>query len=337
MSVRRRIVTLFVCGALGAVGQPRPAAPPSRVELRSGDPAPGSATESAKRGTIGINDRLLISARDVQGIGDKPLVVDPDGTVTLPLVGRIRAENLTVEQFREELISQLKVYIRSPEVSVKLLAQIEDHIVVGSGFRNPGTHPLPERRSLLNVISAVGGLQPEAGSTIRIIRRPEMGPIPLDSALQDPSSGVARATINLNQLLGNSGESEFIVKPNDMLSVEPPGTVFLTGEVLRPGPYPLTGRESIGLTELVSLGGGFNREAAPAKARVLRQILNGSKRAEIPVDISGILDGHSYDFPIQPSDIVVIPRAKGKAGAAKAALRYVVPVVASSLIYVAIR
>ncbi|MEZ5402642.1 MAG: polysaccharide biosynthesis/export family protein [Bryobacteraceae bacterium] len=293
---------------------------------------------SSANSSIGAEDQLLIAAADVPGVSDKPMRIESDGTVTLPLVGRMRAEGLTVEQFSNQLTAELRAYVRSPRVSVKLIPKIENRFAVAAGFNNPGVHPLPEQRQLMNVIATVGGLQANAGSTIKIIRRLDMGPIPLPSAVEDPTSNVSTATVNLNRLVETPGTLEsLVVKPNDVLSVEPARTVFLTGEVLKPGAFELSDRESIGLAELVSLGGGFGREAAPDKARILRQILNGSKRAEIPVNAASILAGKAVDFPVQANDIVEIPRSRSKANGAKTVLRYVVPAAASAVIYVLIR
>lgn len=288
--------------------------------------------------TINRADRLQISATDLPGVSDKPVAVDDDGTVTLPLVGRLQAAGLTVDQFTSQLTAQLKSYIRAPKVAVKLLTRTENRIAVGSGFNQPGVHPLAEQRSLLNVITAVGGLQTGAGSTIRIVRRLEMGPIPLPTAIEDQASNVSTATINLNKLAANSAVmADLVIKPNDVLSAEPPNTVYLTGEVMKPGAQDISDRESIGLTELVSMAGGVSRDADPKRTKVLRRILNGAKRAEIAVDLVSILNGQAIDFPIQPNDIVEVPRSKGRSGGVRSALRYIVPAAASGLIYTLIR
>jgi len=91
------------------------------------------------------------------------------------------------------------------------------------------------------------------------------------------------------------------------------------------------------VTELISLAGGLGRDAAPDKTKILRPILNGSRRAEIAVDVKSILDGRLDDFPILPNDLVVVPRSKGKARAVGRALMYVAPAVGTTLLYVALR
>jgi polysaccharide export outer membrane protein len=310
-------------------------------------PALSQAAEPGQKGTavkdvLRINDQLIIFASDVPGMNDRPLRIEPDGTVTLPLVGRVRAEGLTVDEFRKELVDQFKVYVRSPQVSVKLLlaeaATAADTIVIAGAFRNPGVHALAGRRTLLQVVSEVGGLQPNAGTTIKVTRRLDRGRLPLPSGTEDPVSNVSTAIINYNRLIGNpAGPENLIVEPNDILSADPAGSVFLTGEVLRPGPFGLNERESVGLTELVSQAGGFSRDAAPEKTKILREILNGTKRAEITVDIRSILDGRSFDFPVQSNDIVVVPRRRGTGTVLRSVVLYAVPIVTSAVLYSTLR
>jgi polysaccharide export outer membrane protein len=337
VSVRKRLAVLLLFAAPGAICQQRPESlPPAASVLGAQDGASGNRAPQLIQ-TLAINDQLVILASEVDGIGDRPFRVELDGTVTLPLVGRVRALGLTVEQFEKELTGQLGVYVRSPNVSVKRLAARADTIVVAGAFRNPGVHPLSERRPLLDVLSAVGGLQPNSARTVKITRR-LTGRNPLPSAVVDPDTGASTATINVGRLIENpSARDEIIVEPHDVLFADSAGVVFLTGEVMRPGSFELAERDSFGMTELISLAGGLGRDAAPAKTKILRPILNGSRRAEIPVDVKSILDGSRADFPVLPNDMVVVPRSKGKARALRSVAMYVVPTLATTLLYVAFR
>ena len=336
--MKRQIAVLLFTAVSGAVCQQRPELPLASAAATERGTADSTSKAPLVKETLAVNDQVIISTNDVAGIGDKPIRIDLDGTVTLPLVGKIRAEGLTIEQFQKELVDQLRVYVRSPQVSVKLLAARSGSILVSGAFKNPGVYSLPARRPLLEVLSIVGGLQPNAARMIKITRRLDRGGIPLPSAIEDPVLKVSTATVNLNRLVENPGAAEDIfIEPSDVLSAETAGTVYLTGEVLRAGAFELVDRDSVGVAELISQAGGFSREAAPDKSKVLRQILNGSKRAEIPVNLVSILDGRTVDFPVLPNDIVVVPRSKGKSAAIKSVLRIAVPTVVTTLIYVAIR
>jgi polysaccharide biosynthesis/export protein len=68
----------------------------------------GSATGApASNVTQPANDRI---SRD--------LIVQPDGTITLPLLGQVRATRRTVPALRDELENQFKEYYRTPSITV---------------------------------------------------------------------------------------------------------------------------------------------------------------------------------------------------------------------------
>jgi polysaccharide export outer membrane protein len=254
----------------------------------------------------------VITARDVEGITDRPYPIDADGTITLPLVGKIRAEGLTVEEFETDLRSRLAIYVKAPVVSVKRAAQPTTTIVAAGAFKSPGVYPLTDRRAVLDVVNAVGGLESNASHTITVTRRPGQNANSLPSATRDPGSGVVVAKINLSRLMENPALGDnILIEPGDVLSAEP-AVVFLSGEVQKPGQFELTDRDSISLSELIALGGGVNPGSAPQKAQILRPILNGARRAPIAVDAREVLSGRAEDFRVLPDDIVVIPRGRTK-------------------------
>jgi polysaccharide export outer membrane protein len=81
-----------------------------------------------------------IAVRTLKGldIGDKPFLIGTDGNITLPLIGRVKAAGLTVEQLETELASRLKVYVQEPQISITV-----------TEFRSQlGLHPMPGTRKL---------------------------------------------------------------------------------------------------------------------------------------------------------------------------------------------
>ena len=52
---------------------------------------------------LGPDDQIVIHAVDSPEISDKPFLVGINGYITLPLIGRVQAGGLTVEQFEAEL------------------------------------------------------------------------------------------------------------------------------------------------------------------------------------------------------------------------------------------
>jgi hypothetical protein len=59
--------------------------------------------------------------------------------------------------------------------------------------------------------------------------------------------------------------------------------------------------------------GGFTKDASRDKVRVLRPIAGTSRRAEIDIDMKRVFEGRAIDFPLQPNDVLFIPRASVRA------------------------
>ncbi|WP_432712752.1 polysaccharide biosynthesis/export family protein [Pedobacter sp.] len=83
-------------------------------------------------------------------------LVDADGTIELPYMGKVKATGLTSMQLRDQLTLSLVKYLRGPLVTVKFF-QIK-FTVLGE-VRNPGTFTLPlQRTTFLDALGAAGDL-----------------------------------------------------------------------------------------------------------------------------------------------------------------------------------
>jgi len=80
---------------------------------------------------------------------------------------------------------------------------------------------------------------------------------------------------------------------------------FITGEVNKPGPYPLTSATTV--LQLISLAGGL-REYAEAKKIVIMRTENG-RQISLPFNYKEVASGKRLEQNIQlrPGDTVVVP------------------------------
>jgi protein involved in polysaccharide export with SLBB domain len=113
--------------------------------------------------------------------------------------------------------------------------------------------------------------------------------------------------------------------------------VFVSGEVGKVGGVELEEREFISVTQALSISGGLTRDADVEKARVLRPILNTSKRAEIPVNLKLVLAGRADDYPLMPNDVLFVPRKRSHTDTLAKISVVVVPVVLSTVLYAVLR
>jgi polysaccharide biosynthesis/export protein len=283
--------------------------------------------------TLGPGDQIAINAFEVEEISDKPFRIDTEGNVDLPLLGKIHVDGMTVEQFEADLKNRLKTIVRQPQVVVRIVVYRSEPVFFEGLFKVTGIVPLQGRRSLVDMLQAIGGTLPNASHRIKVTRRLEFGKIPLPNAVEDPDKKVSTVEISMGSLRDNVNPAEDIVlQPYDVISVDRAEMVYVNGEVGRVGGFELGERDSIGVAQLITMVGGLNRDADAKKARVLRPILNTAKRAEIPLNLKNIMLGKENDFPLLPNDILTVPRGVSKGAIAGKVAIYAVPIATSLIV-----
>lgn len=101
----------------------------------------------------------------------KVVTVRPDGRISLPLIGDILATGLTPSELTAEIISRLKQYKETPAVSVIVQQANSYGIYVLGEVGNPGRYFLKSKTTLLQAITAAGGLKPFAARNRIVIFR----------------------------------------------------------------------------------------------------------------------------------------------------------------------
>ncbi len=100
-------------------------------------------------------------------------IVAQDGTVTVPLLGRVRAAGRSVQTFERMLTQRLSAVLVNPTAIVQMVERQSATVsVIGAGISNPATYPinLSDRR-LLDVIGRAGGPTGEADEIIITLSR----------------------------------------------------------------------------------------------------------------------------------------------------------------------
>jgi polysaccharide biosynthesis/export protein len=266
---------------------------------------------------LGPNDQVLVRAPDAPEINERQFRVDADGFITFPVVGKIKASGLTVLTVETDLIQRLSEFIRSPQVSIRLVQFRNEPVFVMGAFRSPGIYPLQGRHTLTELLSSVGGLQPNASPRIKVTRRAENGTIDLPNAVVNPEKKTSTVEISLESLTQNlNPQEDLVLRAYDIVTVERGERVYVSGDVGKAGAIELGERSSISLTQAITEAGGFTNFADRGKIRVLRPVLGTTRRAEIVMDANRVFTGKAIDFPLLPNDVLFVPRSasRGLAG-----------------------
>lgn len=283
------------------------------------EPQAGSRPFEPSIYVLGPDDQIVVHVVDVPEISGKTQRLDPSGNLGLPMIGRVHAAGLTVEQLEAEITRRLKAYLQQPDVSVTLVEPRSQPVSLIGAVRQSGVHQLSGQRTLIEVLSMAGGVREDAGPTLRLMRRLQSGPIPLPGVTVDEASGISTADIDLRALLdARTPEQNIVVRPFDIISIGRAEAAYVVGEVGKPGPVYLQRDDSVSVIEAVSSSGGMLRTADASRARLLRQVPGGQRRVELAVDLNRIMQGKAEDLRLKAGDILVVPDSSGKRLTARA-------------------
>ena len=102
----------------------------------------GAACARARQLLLGPGDQIVIRAANMPDVSEKPIRIDLNGNINMPMIGRIQAGGMTVGQLEEEIARRLKVYLEEPDVAVSITEYQSQPVSVFGEVANPGVHQL---------------------------------------------------------------------------------------------------------------------------------------------------------------------------------------------------
>ncbi|HVT18483.1 MAG TPA: polysaccharide biosynthesis/export family protein [Thermoanaerobaculia bacterium] len=243
---------------------------------------------------IGPRDMLDIKVFEMKEL-DGPRRVSEDGSISLPLIGDVQVAGQTESELTASLKALLDAkYAQRATVEVKVTEFRSRPITVLGAVTKPGSLAFSGRWTLLEALTAAGGVASEHGTTLYVLRR-------ADNGLSD------QVTIDVDDLLVRADPRVNIpLLANDLINV--PGavevTVYCLGQVAHPGAMVFKGHERVTLLAAIARAGGLTDRAA-------RKIL--VKRAEAPAgtpeivaDYKRIIAGKDADLELHQGDVLVV-------------------------------
>ncbi len=106
---------------------------------------------------IGRQDLLEIKVFDLKEL-DQTVRVADDGSITLPLLGRLQVAGLTKGDL-EALIAKLleERFVRNPQVTIFVREYESKKVAVSGAVKKPDTYEMLGERTLLEMLSKAGG------------------------------------------------------------------------------------------------------------------------------------------------------------------------------------
>jgi polysaccharide export outer membrane protein len=293
----------------------QPATPVTWVERVKATATPVKQTspkEAPADYILGADDQVELWTPEAEELNTKVMRVEGNGSITIPLVGAVKAAGLTPKQLSTEISKKLEKYYHRPQVVVFVTEYRSQPVSVFGAVNTPGVQQVQGRKTLVEMLSKAGGPRQDAGPTVVITRRAEWGPIPVEGATMDPSGEFSTAEIDLKAVTtAERPQDNIAVKPNDVITVRKARLVYVVGDVQRSGGFVLTERDGMSVLQALSMAGGLKVTASAKNARIIRKDESSPGEGK-PVDLKAMLSGKETDFDLQPDDILYVPDSKPK-------------------------
>lgn len=236
---------------------------------------------------INVGDEVTVESSTDTEL-KRTLIVLPDGTITLPLLGQVRAAHMNVPQLRDELDKLYSKYYKIPAITVtpvKVDTQLEDlRYTVGgrSGFGG-------QVRS--------GRITPEG-----TIQLPAVGSVPAQGLTLDEFR---------EELRERFAEKIEGIEVMPILMARAPRYVYVLGEVAAPGRYALEAPTTV--MQAIAMAGSWNNGAHLPQIVVFRRADDWRLIATM-IDLRAALLGRrpcpEGEIWIGDSDLIIVPKSR---------------------------
>lgn len=217
----------------------------------------------------------------------RELVIQPDGTITLPLLEPVKASGKTVEELRRFLEDQFKTFYNVPSITVtpiKVNTKLEDlraTVDSRSGFGG---------QSISVKVTPDGTVQLPGIGTVSV----------LGMTLEE-----AKREVDLRYLRIVEG-----IEAQPVLKQRAPRYVYVLGEVPTPGRYELTGPTTA--MQAIALSGGWKIGGNLRQIVVFRRAEDWRMMAT-KLDLQGALYGKrpnpADEIWLRDSDVLLVPKS----------------------------
>lgn len=259
-----------------------------------------------------IGDELEIK---IQGHDDfnQTVKVKPDGMLTLPLIGEIKAKSRTTDELENEITQRYRLLATQGDTSFAAAAKeylitVNDDLAVKFPYHTGMDQSVKVRPDGRISLKLIGSVRAE-GKTPKLLndeinRRYQL-------YLKNPST-----TVIVNQFstlrYRQANEAKIAgfenIKASVNLKASEPLEIFVGGNVLRPGVVRY--RQTLtALTAIIEAGGGVVG-AELSNVVLLRENLGKPIAAMLDLSAEFLPERASQDVVLKPHDIIIVPNTK---------------------------
>ena len=240
---------------------------------------------------IGPQDVLTVTVYDHADLSGK-FSVEADGTLTFPLIGRVKAAGLTLRILEETLRTQFADgYLKNPQVAVSIDEYKSQRVFVMGEVRGPGAYQLTGDMTVIEALAKAGGMTQTAAEEILIVR-PAVGAKGAGPVMPNDSESTV-LKVNVRELQAGALSQNLLLRDGDTLVVGRSQAVYVFGQVRSPGASPIDRGTTV--LQALSLAGGVTDRGSTGRIKVVRA--QDGKKKELKVKLTDI---------VEPGDTLIV-------------------------------
>jgi polysaccharide export outer membrane protein len=244
---------------------------------------------------IGASDLLSITVYGAPELS-RTLRVTPEGSIRLPMLKQsipVRGlMPLEIESKVAEGLSAEQILV-DPVVTVTIAEIASRPINVAGAVRKALTFQANGKTTLLDALTRAEGLSPEAGHEILVTLPAKNG-----------APSLTRKVAVRDLLEKADPAANLLLEGGEEVRIPDVGRVFIVGNVLRPGSFPLNDAGGLTILKALAMAEGLTRFAT--KQAYIYRPSDGSKQ-EVIVELRKIMDRKSPDVALLAGDIFYVP------------------------------
>jgi len=214
----------------------------------------------------------------------KTAIISDGGFVLVPVAGQVHVAGLSPNDGARAIESALKAgqYLLDPHVSLYLL---KCRVAVIGEVAKQGVYRIDPDATVLDLLADAGGATAESSGHITIIRK--------DSAGHAQSFAVDMR--GLDHAGNDLSAAEMHLEGGDQVVVERAGTVYVNGQVNRPGLYTL--QPGMTVLEAIAAAGGPTDKGSEGRVQIQRTAAQGRGYETISAKLTD---------RVLPGDVIVV-------------------------------
>jgi polysaccharide biosynthesis/export protein len=241
-------------------------------------------------------DQVAISVYGDQTLSETTVVLS-DGSVEYPLIGKVKIGGYTLDVATERVTQALRKYVRDPNVSINVITEGTENVLVLGNVKTPGKYSLPATAHITDAIAAAGGLGDTSGNYPDARFSVNNGPV---------------QTVSLEDLLRDGHLEKNVPLGGDAIvyvTGPTPINVQVLGSVDRPGTVSVSTGDRLAIA-IAKAGNTTNSHADLAHVHLSRAQPDGTTQTTEYNLYQALQQGNMAQDPVlQVNDVVFVPDA----------------------------